>query len=140
MAEMGGGGESFGGDGALSPWLGGRGCVLGILPGFLLFDGNNQLSPLWTVADDESRVGQGHISLCLRVGAEVGLADLVSLSKVGDFVPFGSHGRLAWKGPCRRRRCLRTVGFWRRDWGGFRSGGGGAKLARLGRGPAIDDA
>ena len=64
----------------------------------------------------------------------------LSLGKVGNFAPFGAHGRLAWTGPFRQCRCLRTVGFWQRDWGGFQSGGGSAERGRIGRGPAVDGA
>ena len=124
---------------SVGPLAWGRGeeaCYSWTPPRFILFCicGDNPLTPLWVVADDNFRMDQGHASLCLRVGTEAGAAGLVILIEVNDFIQFGAHGRVAWTDPCQRRSCLRTVGFWRRDWGGFQYGGGAVERGRLGRG------
>ena len=87
--------------------------ILGLLPYFLSFriGRNNPSSPVRGVADDESRMGQGHSALCPCVGEKAGAADLVSLGKVNDFVPFGAHVRVDWTVTFRRRYFLRTVVF-----------------------------
>ena len=93
----------------MAPWLVDFGNVLlGLLPGFLLLRISNYelLGPLWFVADDKARVGQGRAALCVCLGAKSGPADLVGLGKVGYVVLFGAHWRVAGLGAPWRRRCI----------------------------------
>ena len=82
----------------MAPWLGGGGrVILGVLPCFILLHicENDDLGPLWFVADEETPVGKRHATLCPRVRAEAGAEDLVRLCESGDLIPFGAHGRVA---------------------------------------------